>query len=94
MKQFKVICCFDSRHVVGYGIEEEDRKHTWMEDSEAVSFSALYLCQLFIVFCFFFIFFILFVYFGMFIRNSIQLVRLYPGNPQRFFSAVWDLPVL
>ena len=23
--------------MVGYGVEEEDRKHTWMEDSEAVS---------------------------------------------------------
>jgi len=28
--------------VVGYGVEEEDRKHTWMEDSEAVS-SALFI---------------------------------------------------
>ena len=51
-----MICCFDSRHVVGYGIEEEDRKHTWMEDSEAVSFSALYLCQPYIYILFFCLF--------------------------------------
>lgn len=25
------------RAVIGIGIEEEDRKHTWMEDSESVS---------------------------------------------------------
>jgi len=30
--------CLYSCHVIGYGVEEEDRKHTWMEDSEAVSF--------------------------------------------------------
>lgn len=25
------------RAVIGIGIEEEDRKHTWMEDAESVS---------------------------------------------------------
>jgi len=31
-------------------VEEEDRKHTWMEDSEAVCFSALYVPCVFLHF--------------------------------------------
>lgn len=26
-----------SRAVIGVGVEEEDRKHTWLDDSESVS---------------------------------------------------------
>lgn len=29
------------RAVIGIGIEEEDRKHTWMEDAESVSIERL-----------------------------------------------------
>jgi hypothetical protein len=31
-----VLC---SRNVVGHGVEEEDQKHTWMEDADAVTTS-------------------------------------------------------
>ena len=30
------MACF-SRNVIGHGVEEEDQKHAWMEDAEAVS---------------------------------------------------------
>lgn len=30
-------CLVFRRNVIGAGIEEEDRKHTWMEDAESVS---------------------------------------------------------
>ena len=26
-----------SRTIIGHNVEEEDRKHTWMEDAESVS---------------------------------------------------------
>ena len=43
---------FLSQHVIGIGVEEEDRKHTWMEDADAVScdfeFQKLILVYLFI----------------------------------------------
>jgi len=29
--------CFYSNTVIGVGVEEEDRKHTWMEDANSVS---------------------------------------------------------
>jgi pre-mRNA-processing factor 6 len=35
--QFLTIWCFYSSHVLGIGVEEEDRKHTWIEDAESVS---------------------------------------------------------
>lgn len=31
------------RAVIGIGIEEEDRKHTWMEDADSVSFGKPFL---------------------------------------------------
>ena len=34
---FFVSSAHDRHNVVGVGVEEEDRKHTWMEDAEAVS---------------------------------------------------------
>ena len=30
-------CSFGSRAVIGVGVEEEDRKHTWLDDAESVS---------------------------------------------------------
>ena len=30
------------RLVIGIGVEEEDRKHSWMEDAEAVSIIRMY----------------------------------------------------
>jgi hypothetical protein len=27
---------FASENVIGFGVEEEDRKHSWMEDAESV----------------------------------------------------------
>lgn len=36
--------CFVSRAVIGIGVEDEDKKHTWMEDAESVNLiSSLYL---------------------------------------------------
>ena len=29
---------FFSKTVIGVGIEDEDRKHTWLEDAESASF--------------------------------------------------------
>lgn len=35
------------RAVIGIGIEEEDRKHTWMEDADSVSLPAFHpVCSL------------------------------------------------
>ena len=35
---FTCVClCVFSRAVISVGVEEEDKKHTWMEDAEAVS---------------------------------------------------------
>ena len=31
------IFCFHRRAVISIGVEEEDKKHTWMEDAESVS---------------------------------------------------------
>ena len=33
----KLFVIYYSRAVIGVGVEEEDKKHTWMEDAEAVS---------------------------------------------------------
>lgn len=30
-------CNIFSENVIGVGVEEEDKKHTWMEDAESVS---------------------------------------------------------
>ena len=42
-----------SKHVISVGVEEEDRKHTWMDDADSVSlficlFIAYYLCKIYI----------------------------------------------
>ena len=39
-------CLCNSRSVIGVGVEEEDRKHTWMEDADSVSgvFPVTFLC--------------------------------------------------
>lgn len=31
-----------SRAVIGVGVEDEDKKHTWMEDAESVSVLIIY----------------------------------------------------
>ena len=36
-----MIFIFSSRAVIGVGVEEEDRKHTWLDDAESVSRSSL-----------------------------------------------------
>lgn len=39
------VCFFFSRAVIGVGVEDEDKKHTWMEDAESVSFLVIYLVK-------------------------------------------------
>lgn len=34
--------CFYSRAVIGVGVEDEDKKHTWLEDAESVSILVIY----------------------------------------------------
>lgn len=36
---------FFSRAVIGVGVEDEDKKHTWMEDAESVSILVIYLVK-------------------------------------------------
>lgn len=42
-KSGSVHCCqVLIRAIIGQGVDEEDRKHTWMEDAEAVSATILF----------------------------------------------------
>ena len=32
-----MLLLFSRRHVIGLNVEDEDKKHTWMEDADVVS---------------------------------------------------------
>ena len=50
---YSVYVTYYRQSVIGVGVEEEDKKHTWMEDADAVRYPIIYHITLTVLFqCF------------------------------------------